>query len=110
MRRARITQIYEGTNQTQRRHGPPAAEVASWAFPLVSRVGRMLLLNVAQLRAVLDEYQAHYNTARPHQGIAQLSPNDDHDAARATVTDLGADRISRTPVLGGLINKYTYTA
>jgi len=32
---------------------------------------RMLILSEAHLRAALIEYQAHYNTARPHQGIAQ---------------------------------------
>jgi transposase InsO family protein len=71
---------------------------------------RMLVLSAAHLRAVLAEYQAHYNTARPHQGIARLTPTDDHDAHRATVTDLDTERISRRPVLGGLINEYTHTA
>jgi putative transposase len=28
----------------------------------------------ARLRAVLAEYQLHYNTAPPHQGIAQRAP------------------------------------
>ena len=32
---------------------------------------RMLILSEAHLRAVLIEYRVHYNTARPHQGIAQ---------------------------------------
>jgi hypothetical protein len=32
----------------------------------------MLILGERHLRSVLIEYQAHYNTARPHQGIAQL--------------------------------------
>jgi putative transposase len=32
---------------------------------------RVLILGQAHLRAVLTEYQAHYNTGRPHQGIAQ---------------------------------------
>jgi putative transposase len=32
---------------------------------------RVLILGQAHLRAVLTEYQAHYNTALPHQGIAQ---------------------------------------
>ena len=36
---------------------------------------RMLTLG-APLCAVLAEYQAHYNTARPHQGIAQHVPDD----------------------------------
>ena len=35
---------------------------------------RMLILGERHLRAVLAEYQAHYNTARPHQGIAQHVP------------------------------------
>jgi hypothetical protein len=29
----------------------------------------VLILGEAHLRAVLAEYQEHYNTARPHQGI-----------------------------------------
>jgi putative transposase len=39
---------------------------------------RTLILGEAHLRAVLTEYQAHYNTARPHQGIAQHVPGSDH--------------------------------
>ena len=35
---------------------------------------RMLILGCRHLHAVLTEYQAHYNTARPHQGIAQRVP------------------------------------
>ena len=35
---------------------------------------RMLILGEAHLRTVLTGYQAHYNTARPHQGIAQRVP------------------------------------
>jgi transposase InsO family protein len=35
---------------------------------------RVLILSEQHLRAVLTEYQAHYNTARPHQGIAQRVP------------------------------------
>jgi transposase InsO family protein len=36
---------------------------------------RTLILNQAHLRAVLAEYQEHYNTARPHQGIGQRLPD-----------------------------------
>ena len=71
---------------------------------------RVLILGEAHLRAVLAEYQAHYNTARPHQGIAQRVPDGEHDAPRATVTDIDAQRIRRKPVLGGLINEYTHAA
>jgi len=68
---------------------------------------RMLILGEAHLRAGLTEYQVHYNTARPHQGIAQRVPDREHDASSVTAMDLDAHRIRRKPVLGGLINEYT---
>ena len=54
--------------------------------------------------------QLHYNTARPHQGIAQRVPGDEPDAPRATVTSIGTQQVRRKPVLGGLINEYTHAA
>ncbi len=69
---------------------------------------RTLILGEAHLRTVLTEYQTHYNTARPHQGIAQHVPDSDRDAPRATVTDIDTQRIRRKPVLNGLINEYTH--
>ena len=36
---------------------------------------RMLIVGQRHLRAVLTEYQMHYNAARPHQGIAQRVPD-----------------------------------
>jgi putative transposase len=36
---------------------------------------RTLILGGAHLRAILTEYQQHYNTARPHQGSAQYVPD-----------------------------------
>jgi putative transposase len=41
---------------------------------------RMLILGGRHLHAVLTGYQAHYNTARPHQGIVQRVPDDDCNA------------------------------
>jgi len=70
----------------------------------------MLILGERHLRAVLTEYQAHYNTARPHQGIAQRVSDDEAGAPRATVTDVESRQIRRKPVLGGLINEYTHAA
>jgi len=58
---------------------------------------RTLILGEAHLRAVLTEYQTHYNTARPHQGIAQQVPDADRDTPRVTVTDLDTTRIHRRP-------------
>ncbi len=71
---------------------------------------RTLILGEAHLRAVLTEYQGHYNGARPHQGIAQRVPDDQRDAPHVTATDPDAERIRRKPVLGGLINEYTRAA
>jgi putative transposase len=71
---------------------------------------RVLILSERHLRAVLAEYKAHYNTARPHQGIAQHVPDDERDAPRATVTDIDIQQIRRKSVLVGLINEYTRAA
>jgi putative transposase len=71
---------------------------------------RALILGERHLRAVLIEYQAHYNTARPHQGIGQSVPDAGRDAPRATMIDVDSGRIRRKPVLGGLINEYTHAA
>jgi putative transposase len=71
---------------------------------------RVLILGEAHLRAVLAEYQVHYNTARPHQGIAQRVPDGEHDGGHLTVADLDRAPILRHPVLGGLINEYSRAA
>ena len=69
---------------------------------------RVLILGEAHLRAVLTEYQAHYNTARPHQGIAQRIPHGEHDPRPIAASD--SARIHRKPVLNGLINEYIRAA
>ena len=56
---------------------------------------RVLVLGGQHLHAILAEYQAHYNTARPHQGIAQHVPDDGRDGPRATVTDIDTQQICR---------------
>ena len=71
---------------------------------------RVLILCAAHLRAVLSEYQEHYNTARPHQGIAQRIPDGDPDAFHGSAVDLDSRRIRRKPVLNGLINEYLQAA
>ena len=58
---------------------------------------RVLILGEAHLRTVLAEYQVHYNTARPHQGIAQRVPDGEHDGDHLSVADLDRERILRTP-------------
>jgi transposase InsO family protein len=48
---------------------------------------RMLIVGERHLRAVLTEYQMHYNAARPHQGIAQCVPDSQHHPPRVTVAE-----------------------
>jgi putative transposase len=71
---------------------------------------RMLILSEAHLRAVLIEYQVHYNTARPHQGMAQRVPDCDREVPGVTAVNLDVQRIRRKPVLNGLINEYSRAA
>jgi transposase InsO family protein len=70
---------------------------------------RTLILNQAHLRAVLADYQEHYNTARPHQGIGQRVPDDGPDL-RVTAAGPSTCQVRRKPVLGGLINEYERAA
>ena len=70
---------------------------------------RVLILGEGHLHVVLAEYQVHYNTARPHQGIAQRVPGR-NDSGHLTSADLDGRRILRKPVLGGLINEYAPAA
>jgi len=69
---------------------------------------RMLIAGPRHLRAVLDEYAAHYNRHRPHRG-RNLRPDCD-DITMAATSDLAAARIHRRRVLGGLINEYERAA
>ena len=70
--------------------------------------GRMLIAGPRHLRAVLDEYAAHYNRHRPHRARDLRSPDGD-DSITAPVTGLTA-RIRRRRVLGGLIHEYEQAA
>jgi putative transposase len=71
---------------------------------------QILILGQAHLRDVLADYQAHYNTARPHQRIGQRVLACEHDGPRVAAADPGAWHIRRKPILNGLINEYTRAA
>jgi len=68
---------------------------------------RMLIAGERHLHVVLDEYVEHYNASRPHQGydLNLRAPLDDPD-----VIPFPAGRITRTKILGGLINEYDAAA
>ena len=70
---------------------------------------RMLIAGQRHLRAVLDEYVAHYNQHRPHRA-RNLRPPDSGEITTAPVTDLATARIRRHKVLGGLIHEYERAA
>jgi putative transposase len=77
-----------------------------WVRTVRSEVtDRMLIAGPRHLRAVLEEYVAHYNQHRPHRG-RNLRPPDGSDGITAPVTDLATARIQRRKVLGGLIHEY----
>jgi transposase InsO family protein len=71
---------------------------------------RVLIVSEGRLRVVLAEYQAHHNTARPHQSIGQRVPGWDRERPDVKAADLDAERIYRKPVLSGLINEYSRAA
>lgn len=59
---------------------------------------------------VLREFEIHYNTHRPHQGLGQAAPL---CAVPAPITD--PDRINRLDILrddrlGGALNEYRHAA
>jgi putative transposase len=70
---------------------------------------RTLILGQAHLRAILADYQEHYNTARPHQGTGQRVPNG-NPGPHVIAADLSACQIRRKRVLNGLTNEYERAA
>jgi transposase InsO family protein len=82
----------------------PRANAFAERFVLTARTevtDRMLIFGARHLRLVLAEYQAHYNGRRPHRSRQLRPPRPDHPAA-----DLSQKRVTRQPVLGGLLNEY----
>jgi putative transposase len=80
----------------------PRANCFAERFVLTVRTeltDRILIFGERHLRAVLGQYNAHYNGRRPHRALQSVPPRPDHH-----------DRIRRRPVLGGLINEYERAA
>jgi transposase InsO family protein len=69
----------------------------------------LLIINEHHLRRVLTEYLRHYNTARPHRALGQLTP-----AQAATrppqPVNLAEHPIHRKQILGGLTHEYYIAA
>jgi putative transposase len=71
--------------------------------------GRLLIVNQQHLRRVLTGYLMHYNTARPHRALGQLSPGQ-ADARPPEPVNLAEVRICRKQVLDGLTHEYYVAA
>src|SRR5258708_40026454 len=70
---------------------------------------RLLIVNEHHLRQLLTEYLAHYNTARPHRALGQLTPAQ-ADTRPPEPVDLAEHRIRRKQVLGGLTHQHYIAA
>jgi hypothetical protein len=101
------TRILRSAVQTPRMNAICERLVGTLRRELLDRV---MILGEEHLHAVLTGYQVHYNTARPHQGIAQHVPDDERDGIRGAVTDINTQQVRRKPILSGLINEYTRAA
>jgi len=80
--------------------------VGAWT---IRRVDRLLIVNEHHLRQVLTEYLIHYNTARPHRSLGQLTPAQ-ADSQPPELINLADHQIRRKPVLGGLNSEYYVAA
>jgi transposase InsO family protein len=70
---------------------------------------RSLIHGETHLRQVLDEYLTHYNSARPHRTLRQLSPRQAETVPPEPI-NLADYRLRRTPILGGPTNEYQIAA
>jgi putative transposase len=79
-----------------------------WVGTVRSEVtDRMLIVGQRHLRAVLNEYVAHYNQHRPHRA-RNLSPP--FSPVSPPVAEPGKQTIQRRRILGGLISEYHQAA
>jgi hypothetical protein len=70
---------------------------------------RVLIVNEHHLRQVLTEYLLHYNDARPHRSLGQLTPAQ-ADTRPPEPVNLAESRIRRKQILGGLTHEYYVAA
>jgi putative transposase len=88
------------------RSAPQCPRMNAYAERMVRTIrsectGQMLIAGEQHLQSVLEDYLEHYNTGRAHRALDLRAPTDDPN-----VIPFPAHRITRRPVLGGLINEY----
>jgi putative transposase len=70
---------------------------------------QVLIVNERHLRRALTEYLRHYNAARPHRSLGQLTPAQAETQPPQSI-NLAEHRIHRRQVLGGLTHEYYVAA
>jgi transposase InsO family protein len=71
----------------------------------------MLILQCKQLRRIVQEYIAYFNTSRPHQGLDQQIPDCVANGSPWPVSQPApGGKIISTSVLGGLHHRYSWAA
>ncbi|MGH2578742.1 MAG: integrase core domain-containing protein, partial [Actinomycetota bacterium] len=63
---------------------------------------QVLVIGRRHLLRLLQAYETHFNSHRPHRGIGLAAP----DVCGISPTSVPVDRIERRRVVGGLINEY----
>ncbi|GAA0436358.1 hypothetical protein Acor_65310 [Acrocarpospora corrugata] len=71
---------------------------------------RMLILNEHHLRRTLTRYLQHYNTARPHQALAQAAPLRPVPDPIIDQERIASLTIRRRERLGGVLHEYSHAA
>jgi hypothetical protein len=67
---------------------------------------RLLIINQRHAAAVLQEFERHYNSHRPHRALGQAAPS--RPLPRRTTTEI--HKIERHDRLGGLVHEYQQVA
>jgi putative transposase len=70
---------------------------------------KILVINERHLRRILTIYLHHFNTARPHRTLAQLTPAQ-AETQPPPVINLADHHVRRKPILDGLTSEYQITA
>jgi hypothetical protein len=70
---------------------------------------RILIANERHLRQTLDIYLHHFNTARPHQTLAQLTPAQTETQPPQAI-NLANYQVRRRAILDGLTSEYQIAA
>jgi hypothetical protein len=70
---------------------------------------RVLVVNERHLRRILTIYLHHFNTARPHRTLEQLTPAQ-AETQPPHVINLADHQVRRRTILGGLASEYRIAA